>query len=408
MCGIVGMAIKANNGFSFKQETIINQLLYVGALRGEDSTGVIGVEKDSTFHIAKEATAAAWFQNSLAVDSKLGKTLFSRGKAFIGHNRKKTIGNADDESAHPFVVKDHFAVVHNGTLYNHQKLAKTSVDSEALAIVLEEAFGKTEKKESIETCLGRVDGAYALSIYDQRTHSVYLVRNADRPLSYIETPEGVFWASEAGMLWWVLSRNGIDCADITELPVDTLLTISLDDYSLSMEKLTIKKPSPLMTKMEGHITKGVKAIMGDILSKNRYKQLNRDIIGKKITWFPEKYTTDFIDGELGWLASGECHEFQFDHDVVAYIDNSSFSDTKETLCLGTVTSISRDRATGKITITVKNVTPYTKGNKDETVPSMQPKLTKEQQLEKSRSLSVFRGRVQGVANNADEHETAAV
>jgi glucosamine 6-phosphate synthetase-like amidotransferase/phosphosugar isomerase protein len=39
MCGIVGMVVKPNNGFSVKTENVFNQLLYADAVRGEDSTG---------------------------------------------------------------------------------------------------------------------------------------------------------------------------------------------------------------------------------------------------------------------------------------------------------------------------------------------------------------------------------
>jgi len=62
MCGLVGMIVKGNSGLIKQHEDTFYQLLYADALRGEDSTGVIGVEKDTTFHIAKE-TLLASFKN---------------------------------------------------------------------------------------------------------------------------------------------------------------------------------------------------------------------------------------------------------------------------------------------------------------------------------------------------------
>lgn len=413
MCGLLGMTIHAKNGFSVKQETIVDQLLYVGALRGDDSTGVIGVENDTTFHIAKEATAAAWFQNSLAVDSTLGKKLFSSGKAFIGHNRKKTIGSATDENAHPFVVNTHFAMVHNGTLVGHKKLANTTVDSEALAIVLEEAFGKKDKVAAIETTLSRVVGAYALSIYDQRSNCIHLLRNAERPMSYVETSDAVYWASEAGMLWWILSRNGVNCSEIKELPVDTLLTISLDTNKLTLEPLEIKKPLPHTATVTGRPTNGVSTTNPPVtpISKSRLKKVRKSI-GKTIAWFPNTFVSSLIEGGTKecFLGSGECLDYMFDHEIRGVFvlpEKEHIADYDGIMLYGVINGIHEDNITGRPIIWVNNIT-HTKGKRNETVPPMSTKLTKEQQLEESRRLSVFNSRVQSVTHHKDEHETEAV
>ena len=85
--------------------------------------------------------------------SDMGKRVISKGKALIGHNRKATVGSVNNATAHPFVVGDSFAMVHNGTLRNHKALADTVVDSEALAIhlskVLVEDFDKLKFEEEI-------------------------------------------------------------------------------------------------------------------------------------------------------------------------------------------------------------------------------------------------------------------
>ena len=133
------MVLKHNTGLIKQTEDVFDQLLYANALRGEDSTGVIAVEKDSSFHIAKDASPSFWFGPAFK-ESDISKKMWNNAKAMIGHNRKKTIGKIEDATAHPFVVDDEFAMVHNGTLFGHAQLAKTEVDSEALAIVLAEAF----------------------------------------------------------------------------------------------------------------------------------------------------------------------------------------------------------------------------------------------------------------------------
>jgi len=125
ICGIVGVVIKANNGLTKRIEDSFYNLLFVDTLRGDDSTGIIAVEKDTTFHIMKEASEAAWFIPQ-AQYSKVGKGMWTTGKALIGHNRKGTMGKVEDENAHPFVVDDDFAMVHNGTLTKSQNLKSNS------------------------------------------------------------------------------------------------------------------------------------------------------------------------------------------------------------------------------------------------------------------------------------------
>ena len=241
MCGIVGMVVKPANGFVKQHEDCFYQMLYADALRGEDSTGVIGVENDTSFHIAKEATEAAWF-NAQFQGGTLAKTMWATGKAFIGHNRKKTVGAIKDETAHPFVVDDVFAMVHNGTLFNHKDLADTEVDSEALAKVLATALGETDYIQALETILGKVSGAYATASYDQRTNKVHLLRNSQRPLAYVETSNAWYFASEAPMLFWILARNGYQAKDLNIQPVAGVLSHGLDVQVFSLIPIPSQYP----------------------------------------------------------------------------------------------------------------------------------------------------------------------
>lgn len=245
MCGIVGMVLKHNTGLIKQTEDVFDQLLYANALRGEDSTGVIAVEKDSSFHIAKDASPSSWFGPAFK-ESDISKKMWNNAKAMIGHNRKKTIGKIEDATAHPFVVDDEFAMVHNGTLFGHAQLAKTEVDSEALAIVLAEAFKEEDYVEKVEETLGRVNGAYAVAMYDQRHHKVRLLRNKDRPLCIAETNNAWFFASEGGMLYWIMSRNNVSLKDVKVelIPEHTLIEFDLDTTKETRQVLTPKKPTP--------------------------------------------------------------------------------------------------------------------------------------------------------------------
>jgi len=400
------MVVKPTNGFSVKTESVFNQLLYADAVRGEDSTGVIGIENDTTFHIAKEATAAAWFLNSLEVESNLPKTLFTSGKAIIGHNRKKTMGKIEDASAHPFVINNHFAMVHNGTLYNHRALANTDVDSEALATVLEKAFGQEAKAGTIGKTMARVQGAYADSIYDQRTNCVHLLRNDERPLAYVETAEGWFWASEAGLLYWILSRNGLSIKDIKELPVDTLVTINLDTNILMEEPLEIKKP--VTTTTTHTVVSG-----GGVISKKGFKKLQASLLTQVIDWWPDDFISTIEDGTgEKFLVMGEGLNYSFDHDVKGTISlkrtGLSLEDLDGALCSGVVYAVDRHKLTGRVTIWVNNIIPFKGKNHEKNIAALSANELKKYQLKKSSEQSVFGGGVQSVAHDEDEHRTNAI
>jgi len=331
MCGIVGVIIKANNGLTKRIEDSFYNLLFVNTLRGDDSTGVIAVEKTTEFHVMKEATEAAWFIPQFQY-SPVGKQMWTTGKALIGHNRKGTMGKVEDANAHPFVVDDDFAMVHNGTLLGHHKLAATTVDSEALAIVLAKAFKEEDYKKALEEILPEVNGAYAVSIYDQRHNTVRLLRNKERPMAYVETSDAWFFASEGLMLHWILSRNGYTAKDVVSLkavPEDTVVTFDLDANTCTEEKITIKKYTPPLTMVQGGATpiskKTIPVMEFAELSKTAYKRLRKSLMGTKVEWWVDDYIEagfpkTYDEGETVFNIMGSSSKIDFAHTIHATVD----------------------------------------------------------------------------------------
>jgi len=373
MCGIVGVISKYTSGLLKQHEDMFNQLLYVNALRGDDSTGIIGVEKDSSFHIMKEATEAAWFAQTYK-GSDMERAMFARGKALVGHNRKKTVGKIEDQSAHPFVINDEFAMVHNGTLYNHKSLKDTEVDSEALAHVFYEAFAEEDYAEKFAETLGKVSGAYAVSMYDQRTNTVRLFRNKERPLAYVSTDNGWYYASEAPMLFWILLRNGYDPKkfEIKVVPEFTLLSFDLDKNELKEEKIEPKKPIPQYTKAATGVntvktfTKIVQTSNKEGLSKNAYKRFRRKHIGTKIEWWVEDYIEANFpaleeQGETEFRLMGSSDKLKEDHMVVSTVDlkplNLTSSKLDGTLWSGRVVDVLYDTKARRATLVLENSAP---------------------------------------------------
>lgn len=371
MCGIVGMIVKSKTGLVKQQEDCFYQLLYADVVRGEDSTGVIGVENDSTFHIAKEAISAEWFIQTLENDP-ISASMWRDGKAYIGHNRKTTIGKTTDENAHPFVVNDEFAMVHNGTLYNHRALADTTVDSEALTIHLHKAFTKDDYLDDVNEALGKVNGAYALAMYDQRKHVVRLLRNKDRPLCYVETMNAWYFASEGGMLFWILTRNGYGAKDIDIkiVPEHTLITYDLASNQVITEAVTPKKhitPTPAPTGgVSTKYTGGTSKAYDDGLSKNAYKRFRKHMIGKKVEWWCEDFVElnfpkTFEQGETEAILMGVSDELLVDHMMRADINikelNLLSNDLTDRLWTGMVRDMSYDPKTKRVLMSLVDCLP---------------------------------------------------
>ncbi len=335
MCGIVGVALKSTTGFSFKTQGAFYELLYVDALRGFDSTGVIGVECDSQFHIMKGAMSAGPFLSQLKVHN-LDKKMWNQGKVMIGHNRKATVGLVGDETAHPFVVDKTLALVHNGTLHNHHRLANTKVDSEALAIHLKKAID-TDTTEALETALGEVYGAYAVAAYDQKKHRVLLLRNKDRPLSIIETDDAWYWASELPMLQFVLWRAGYTekGCKVIEVPEHTLFTIELQEKKLSQVQLVPKKDTPPKSQhqagstgsSEGMQTASNKAVP---VTEKMFKRLRQRHLGKSVKFWCNEfieldYPNSIAKGSTQVCLFGQQKQAQFRHSITADVDLSTMS-----------------------------------------------------------------------------------
>lgn len=370
MCGIVGVVAKGNVGFTNLAEDTFFQLLQVDVIRGEDSTGIIAVAKDKTFHIAKKAVDASLFIplfRNTDIDMDMSGL---DGKALIGHNRKSTVGTTKDETAHPFVIDKQFAMVHNGTLYQHRKLADTEVDSEALATVMARAFKEEDYLPALCKELGEVNGAYACAMYDQRNHKVRLIRNKDRPLAFVETPTGFLWASEIGMLMWIMSRNGY-AADLLKnihiIPEDTLYTIDLATDTLIKEKAKPKKAS--WKEAASSIPSTVKTTIGDIsnyFSKREFRKFKRDLIGTRIQWwcedFVEKnYPKTEQDGETEFLLMGEYDEITMDNVVHACVDikalGISTKDFDDGAWIGTVVDVEFNHSTQMLDIFLEHAKP---------------------------------------------------
>ena len=222
MCGIVGMISKFH-GFGMDYEDVFEEMLYLDGPRGMDSTGAFVVTKNNEVQIVKQAANPGIF---LKTDS--WKNLKSRIRAdariVVGHNRKASIGSIISKNAHPF-AKEHIILVHNGYIANHKTIdATVEVDSEAIVTVL-------LKEDNPLEGLKQLFGAYAIVWYNKKTKTLYMARNKDRPLAIAHSENQVLFASEKGMLNWIMDRNNLfNFKMAQELKEDVLYEITLKPF----------------------------------------------------------------------------------------------------------------------------------------------------------------------------------
>jgi hypothetical protein len=235
MCGIIGMVAKKQSGFTYQTMQAFKDGLLIDSLRGEDSTGVFSVMRNKQVSAIKVASHPLHLYACDDWKSLEGKVVQS-GRVIVGHNRSATKGTVKTENAHPF-HEGKIILVHNGTLRgDHKALADVEVDSHAICHALNE--------KSPEEVIKDLKGAYALVWYNTETERLYIIRNFERPLHFVETPDIVGFASEPWMLSCALSRKGEKEIKVTPVEVDTLYELELNGDIVNVSPLEQKVEEP--------------------------------------------------------------------------------------------------------------------------------------------------------------------
>lgn len=190
MCGLYGYTTKQGVRLGKKQKETRNRILAGLAIamqeRGSHSTGVAGLTKDRVLDVTKKALSAEDFIRT----KEFKDFLEINPRTVIGHTRYATVGEINDDNAHPF-EEGYVVGAHNGSVFNWKDIySEGKVDSQAI-------FHNLSEKNHFKDAFKELRGKFAITWLDARSpDSLFLVLSGN-PLSIVRVPElqTYFWTS---------------------------------------------------------------------------------------------------------------------------------------------------------------------------------------------------------------------
>ena len=248
MCGMMGIMTGAREFFA---DDFIKDSFTTSMLRGVDSSGIAMIDPDTQRSLVHKLPIAG---NFFVEDKVAAEIITAAGAArslTMCHVRAATVGKVTVSNAHPFEINTGDKTLigtHNGTLRNWQTKtngSKFTVDSEwALSRIAVEGIDAFEE----------ITGAFAFAWWDSSDPTfLNFARNDERPLAvaFIEG-NGLAYASEAGMLYWLLERNKINLdGPILELSKDKYYKFEVNNPK---NFTSYNLPAPIVSNSYSHST----------------------------------------------------------------------------------------------------------------------------------------------------------
>lgn len=238
MCGLVGSMHYSKQGISQQDANLFKEMLYLDAVRGKDSTGMMYMDKEGYIDWRKLQGLP---QDLL--ETKSSQEFFTGaiagGMCLFGHNRSATKGSISTDNAHPF-EEGNIVLMHNGTLDNEFTFKEwgdtdISVDSQLVARLFD-MYGA-------EDTLSKISGVFTFIWGDVKEKKIKIIRNEDRPLymGYSVKDEKFYFASEGKMLEWVLTRNRVDCDKIWSINTGEIYEFDTDNFDYKQTKVKLNE-----------------------------------------------------------------------------------------------------------------------------------------------------------------------
>ena len=180
MCGIVAVAARRDC-----TEILLEGLRRL-EYRGYDSAGFALIDRGGQLSSHK-----CLGRVSALEEAQLSAPI--QGGTGIAHTRWATHGEPSVVNAHPHIINERIAVVHNGIIENHsalrEQLAKdgraciSDTDTEVVAQLIESAVAEGNGLlDAVQQVLPQLEGAYALAIVDREAPDHIVVARQGSPL----------------------------------------------------------------------------------------------------------------------------------------------------------------------------------------------------------------------------------
>ena len=180
MCGIVAAAARRDC-----TEILLEGLRRL-EYRGYDSAGFALIDRGGLLSSHKCLGRVAALE-----EAQLAAPI--QGGTGIAHTRWATHGEPSVLNAHPHIINDRIAVVHNGIIENHSALREqlasggraciSDTDTEVVAQLIESAVASGKALfDAVRHVLPQLEGAYALAIVDREAPDTVVVARHGSPL----------------------------------------------------------------------------------------------------------------------------------------------------------------------------------------------------------------------------------
>lgn len=180
MCGIVG-AVSQRNVVPILLDGL-QRLEY----RGYDSAGLAVISANKTIERVRRSGKVKILEEAIA-DCGL------QGNTGIAHTRWATHGAPSEKNAHPHIINERIAIVHNGIIENYISLRNqlpkdieltSDTDSEIIAALIWLQMQENNTLlAAVQTVVKMLEGAYAIAVLDSNTPGLMVVARCGSPVA---------------------------------------------------------------------------------------------------------------------------------------------------------------------------------------------------------------------------------
>lgn len=199
MCGIFSVSLTAEAARRVRLRHVVRELFLLSESRGKEAAGFAFVHGETRMykrspHPASDLVRSEVFRQAMRMieDAK------DAGLQFIGHSRLVTNGYEHNNENNQPVIRDGFALVHNGIVVNHEKLWN------------DEEFGKRQTQLDTEVLPALLAATLRRdpSIDEAVTSMFTAVYGMTNIIALLPGDQGVLHATNNGSLYTALSIDG--------------------------------------------------------------------------------------------------------------------------------------------------------------------------------------------------------